>query len=150
MKAVLHQLAPCRRGTWRISSASHLYSPGDRCACTAEIELGPHKQSPSYRSHTCWGWGEKSEGIFREVAHSEFSSKSHYKNSVNPSNTLEWHFSHHQNWTFPSECWFTHIVLFQFPGNLQDLRAINRVNRANKKVSHWGSSPLLAYKTATH
>lgn len=42
-----------RRVMWKASSQEgHLCSPGDSCAHTVEIELGPHEQSPSHRSHT--------------------------------------------------------------------------------------------------
>lgn len=54
-RAVLRPQAPCRRGKWRISSASRLYSPCGRCACRAGTGWGLHKQSPSCRWHTCGG-----------------------------------------------------------------------------------------------
>lgn len=52
-RAAQRPQAPCRRGRWRTSSASRLYSPRDRCACRAGTGWGLHKQSPSYKWHIC-------------------------------------------------------------------------------------------------
>lgn len=59
-RAAQRPQAPCRRGRWRTSSASRLYSPRGRCACRAGTGWGLHKQSPSYKWRICAGEDRRS------------------------------------------------------------------------------------------
>lgn len=64
-RAGQHPQAPCRKGRWRTSWASRLYSPCGRCAYKAGTGWGRRIRSPACRSHTLWSSSLNHLGLHR-------------------------------------------------------------------------------------